>query len=222
MNVDIMISYGGIILTGLKATVELTIYSFVLALAVATVAGVALQSKIAVVRWVTRVYVEVFRGTSVFVQLFAAYFLLPLSGFSLTPMQAGILALGLNAGAYGAEIVRAAIVSIGRDQVEASIALNLSRSQALRHVIFPQALVSMLPSFGNLATEIMKGTALASLISVTELTMQAQMVRSQTGETAFPFTLIFFTYLIVASCILWVVKVVERRYSRGLDTRIKN
>lgn len=215
-NLESTLGYGQFILSGALATIELTVLSCVLALLMAFVAGLALLSRLVWVRAVSRIYVEFFRGTSIFVQLFAAYFVLPLAGISLSPVQAGVLAIGLNGGAYGAEVVRAAVQAIGRDQTEATIALNLSRRQAMWWIILPQAVVVMLPSFGNLAIEIMKSTAVASLVTVSELTFQAQMVRSQTGETAMPFMLIFVTYLVIASVLMGLVRWLERRFSRGM------
>lgn len=216
-NLEATLGYASLVLQGVTATVELTILSCMVALVLAVLSGMGLLSSSGTIRFVSRVYVEFFRGTSVFVQLFAAYFVLPLVGISLTPLQAGVLALGLNGGAYGAEVVRAAIQTIGRDQDEATIALNLTKWQAMRYIIFPQAFLLMLPSFGNLSIEIMKGTAIASLISVSELTFQAQMVRSQSGETALPFTIIFFTYLAIASFLMFSVKFAERKFGRGLS-----
>ena len=96
-------------------------------------------------RWlriINRIYVEFFRGTSIFVQLFWAYFVLPLLGVPLSPLQAGVLALGLNVGAYGAEVVRGAIKSIPREQYEACTALNLTRFQEMRYVILPKQSVA--------------------------------------------------------------------------------
>jgi polar amino acid transport system permease protein len=215
-NLETTLGYGSLVLQGISATVELTLLSCIVAFVMAIASGLGLIFRLRAIRYIARIYVEIFRGTSVFVQLFAAYFVLPLVGISLSPIQAGVLALGLNGGAYGAEVVRAAIETIGRDQNEATIALNLSKWQAMRHIIFPQAFLLMLPSFGNLSIEIMKGTAIASLISVSELTFQAQMVRSQSGETALPFTIIFFAYLVIASFLMFSVKFAERRFGRGM------
>ncbi|WP_201840717.1 ectoine/hydroxyectoine ABC transporter permease subunit EhuC [Microvirga zambiensis] len=213
---DSLVSYAWFILGGAAATLELTVLSCTLGLIVSLIAGLSLLSKKLLVRWAARTYIELFRGTSLFVQLFAAYFVLPLAGIPLSPIQAGVLAIGLNGGAYGAEVVRAAIQAVGNDQREATIALNLTRWQAMRWIIFPQAVPLMLPTFGNLAIETMKATAIASLISVSELTFQAQMVRTQTGGTALPFITILITYLAIASMMMALVRWLERRLSRGL------
>lgn len=211
-----MTEYWWFILQGAGSTISITILSCALALLVSFASGIALLSQQFWIRAISRVYVEVFRGTSVFVQLFVAYYVLPLLGLRLSPIVAGTLALGLNGGAYAAEVVRAAILAVGRDQHEASIAVNLTRWQAMLWIILPQAFVIMLPSFGNIAIEIMKGTAAASLISVSELTFQAQTVRAYTGETAFPFILIFIAYLVIASLIMILVGWLEKRFSRGI------
>ncbi|BCH05375.1 ectoine/hydroxyectoine ABC transporter permease subunit EhuC (plasmid) [Mesorhizobium sp. 131-2-5] len=209
--------YLNLILQGAMVTVQLTVMGGALALVMAFVAGLGRLSRFGAIRWLATAYIEFFRGTSGFVQLFFAYFVLPLVGLTLTPLQAGVLALGLNVGAYGAEVVRGAILSIGREQHEACIALNLGRWQGMRHVILPQALLLMLPTFGNNAIELLKATSVVSLISLSDLTFQAQVVRSQTGSTLMPFTTILVIYFILALLISWGVRSLERRMARGLD-----
>ena len=209
--------YIGLILQGALVTIELTLMGSALALVMAFVAGLGRLSRFFAVRALATTYIEFFRGTSIFVQLFWAYFVLPFAGVTLTPLQAGVLALGLNVGAYGAEVVRSAIQSIGREQYEACVALNLSRWHAMRHVILPQALLIMLPTFGNNAIELLKATAVVSLISLSDLTFQAQVVRAQTGSTLVPFGTILLIYFAIAMVISWSVRGLERRLARGLD-----
>ena len=198
-------------------TIQLTLMGCALALVMAFVAGLGRLSHIAALRWLATVYIEFFRGTSIFVQLFWAYFVLPLLGFDLTSMQAGVLALGLNVGAYGAEAVRGAVQSIGREQFEACVAINLSRYQTMRHVILPQAVILMLPTFGNNAIELLKATAIVSLISLSDMTFQAQVVRAQTGSTLIPFATILVLYFAMAMTISAFMRWLERRLTRGLD-----
>jgi polar amino acid transport system permease protein len=128
-----------------------------------------------------------------------------------------VLALGLNVGAYGAEVVRGAIQAVPREQYEACTALNLTRFQELRHIILPQAFVLMLPTFGNNAIELLKGTAVVSLISLSDLTFQAQVMRAQTGSTAVPFLTILAIYFLFSTVISTAIRGLERRLSRGLD-----
>jgi polar amino acid transport system permease protein len=209
--------YIGLILQGALVTIEITILGCIVALIAAFIAGLGRISRFWPLRWLATAYIEFFRGTSIFVQLFWAYFVLPLLGVPLSPLQAGVLALGLNVGAYGAEVVRGAIKSIPREQYEACTALNLTRFQEMRHVILPQAFVRMLPTFGNNAIELLKGTAVVSLISLSDMTFQAQIVRAQTGSTAIPFLTILLLYFLFSSTISTAIKRLERRLSRGLD-----
>jgi polar amino acid transport system permease protein len=209
--------YLGLILHGAMVTLELTLMGSALAVVMAFLGGMGRLSRFFAVRALATAYIEFFRGTSIFVQLFWAYFVLPVIGVTLTPLQTGVLALGLNVGAYAAEVVRGAIQSIGREQYEACIALNLGRWQGMRHVILPQALLVMLPTFGNNAIELLKATSVVSLISLTDLTFQAQVVRAQTGNTLVPFTTILIIYFIFAFAISWAMRRLERRMARGLD-----
>lgn len=209
--------YLTMILEGAAVTAQLTLLGSALALVVAFIAGLGRLSPLAPLRWLATAYIEFFRGTSIFVQLFWVYFVLPFAGITLSPLLAGVLALGLNVGAYGAEVVRGAILAVPKDQLEASVALNFTRVQRMRHVILPQAFPLMLPTFGNNAIELLKATAVVSLISLTDMTFQAQVVRSQTGSTLFPFATILVLYFLMALAISAVVRGLEHRLTRGLD-----
>jgi polar amino acid transport system permease protein len=205
------------LLDGAAVTVEITALAIVVAAAIAFPVGIARLSRHRPVRLLAGVYVEVFRGTSVLVQMFWFFFALPAFGIRLTPIAAGVLALGLNVGAYGAEIVRGAVKAVPRGQIEAAIALNMRPLVRMRRVVLPQALVAALPPFGNLMIELLKGTALVSLITLSDLTFQAQVLRSSTGRTLAIFSLTLLFYFVMAMAITAVVRLLERRVSRGLD-----
>ena len=213
--------YLGLILDGAWITVQLTVFGCMLALVAAFTAGLGRLAPAFPIRAVATAYIEFFRGTSIFVQLFWAYFVLPLMGIPLTPFQAGVLALGLNVGAYGAEVVRGAIQAIPREQHEACTALNLTAWQKMRHIVIPQAVPLMLPTFGNNAIELLKGTAVVSLISIADMTFNAQVVRAQTGNTLIPFLTILILYFAMSLLISSGMRFLERRMSAGLEgTRI--
>ncbi len=107
--------------------------------------------------------------------------------------------------------------SIGREQYEACIACNLTRFQTMRYIILPQAFLLMLPTFGNNAIELLKGTAIVSLISLGDMTFQAQVVRAQTGSTAVPFVTILILYFLMATVISQTTRRLERRLAEGLE-----
>jgi polar amino acid transport system permease protein len=209
------LGYSILLLKGAVVTIELTILGCGLALIIAFTAGLSRLSGHRSIRTLATVYIEFFRGTSIFVQLFWAFFVLPFLGIRLSPFTAGVVVLGLNVGSYAAEVVRGAFLSIPKEQTEACLALNLNTWQRMRWVIFPQAFVIMLPSFGNNAIETMKGSAVVSLITITDLTFQAQIVRSTTGNTIIPFSIILIIYFIVASAIAKGVRLLERKVRRG-------
>lgn len=199
------------LLEGLAVTLEIMAGAVVLAVPLALVAGVGRLSTMRPVRWLASIYVEVFRGTSALVQLFWFYFVLPLFGVQLPAMLVGIVVLALNAGAYGAEVVRGAIRAVPPGQREAGVALNLTRGQIMRRIVVPQAIPAMLPPAGNLLIELLKNTALVSLITITDLTFRGQLLRSETLRTTEIFTLMLLLYFAVALLITAGVRLLERR-----------
>jgi polar amino acid transport system permease protein len=215
-----MFDHVGLLTAGLVRTIEVGAGAILLSFLLAFVAGLARLSPWWPVRLAARVYVEIFRGTSIMVQLFWLYFVMPRFGLQLPPIAAGVLALGLNGGAYGSEIVRGTLASFPRSQWEASAALNLSPFSALFDVVLPQAIRTMLPPFGNLSIEVMKGTALVSLISVTDLTYAGYQIYSRTYQPAEVFSLTLLMYLGLALCLTLLFRGVERWASRGVDRRL--
>jgi len=206
-----------LMLDGALVTLQLTVAGCAIALIGAFILGLCKLSRYAIIRWAATIYIEFFRGSSIFVQLFWAYFVLPLAGLPMSPMATGILVLGLNVSAYGAEVVRGAIRAVPKEQFEAAIALNFTPYQRMRHVILPQAIVYMLPTFGNNAIELVKATAIVSLISLSDLTFQAQAIRLQTGNTALPFISALLIYFAISVVIYQGVTRLEARLSAGLD-----
>jgi polar amino acid transport system permease protein len=167
------------------------------------------------VRWLAIAYIEVFRGTSALVQLFWLFFVLPHFGITLDPIPVAILALGLNVGAYGAEVVRGAVLAVPRGQYEAAIALNMTPLTRMRRIILPQAIVAMIPPWGNLFIELLKATALVSLITVADLTFRAYQLNQATLQTVQIFLLVLVMYLGIALVITFLMRGLERRVARG-------
>ncbi|GIX27726.1 ectoine/hydroxyectoine ABC transporter permease subunit EhuC [Pelomicrobium sp. G1] len=205
------------LLDGLAVTLRLTAGAALLSVPIALAAGLARLSPWRAVRWPATAYVEVFRGTSALVQLFWFYFVLPLFGLNLPAMAVGILVLALNTGAYGAEVVRGAILAVPRGQREAAAALSFTPWQTLARVVLPQAIPAMLPPAGNLLIELLKNTALVSLITITDLTFRAQTLRSETLQTEMIFSLVLAMYFGAALVITALLRGLEFLASRGLE-----
>ena len=206
-----------VLLDGTLVTVGITVLAGALAAVLAFAAGLARVSRRRTVRALATAYVELFRGVSLLVQLFWLFFVLPFFGIELSPFVTAVVGLGLCNGAYGAEIVRGAIQAIPRPQIEAAVALNFTPLEQMRHVILPQALPSMLPPFGNLAIELLKATALVSLITIQDLAFQALTLRQTTMRTFEPFMVVLVVYFVLAMGVSLGFRRLERTVNLGLD-----
>lgn len=204
------------LLTGAWVTLQITVAGCALAVVMGLIAGLCKLYGARPLRWLAVLYIEVFRGTSALVQLFWLFFVLPHFGVHLSPMAVAIIALGLNVGAYGAEVVRGAIVAVPRGQFEAAIALNMSHLTTMWRIILPQALVRMIPPWGNLFIELLKASALVSLITISDLTFKAYQINQTTFRTVEIFSLVLVMYLGIALIITLSMRMLETRAGAGL------
>ncbi|WP_186386621.1 ectoine/hydroxyectoine ABC transporter permease subunit EhuC [Stappia sp. TSB10P1A] len=212
--------YGDRIFSGTLITMALTVLSALLAVAIAVAAGLMRMAPNMAVRGLATVYIEIFRGTSLLVQLYWIFFVLPLFGITLEKFTAGFVAVGMNLGAYGAELVRGAILSVPKGQWEAALALNMSPAKRMIRVILPQAVLIMLPSWGNLLIELLKGTALVALISVADLMFQVKQINGTTFLSAQTFGTALIIYYVLARFMItpfmrWLERVMMRKMGRA-------
>lgn len=213
-----VLKFTPILIEGTWITIQLTLASAVVALVLSFVIGLARFSKYRTVRWLAVGYLEFFRGTSAIVQMFFMFYVLPLMGVTLSPLAAGVAACGLNLSSYGSEVVRSAVQSVARGQHEAATALNYSTYQKYRYVLVPQAIPVMIPTFGNLLIELLKLTAVASLITISDLTFMAQIIRVQTALTLEPFLVILVIYFVLASVLVGFTNYIGKLFSKGRHT----
>lgn len=165
------------IAAGFVLTAELTVLSGLAGLLVGLVIALGRMSRFAVLRHAARVYIAIFRGTPLLLQVLFVYFALPpLLDVRLDAFPAGVLALGLNAGAYFAEILRAAIESIDRGQMEAARALGMSHRLAMRRIILPQTYRRLIPPIVNELAALSKDTSLVSVIALSEALYVTQRI----------------------------------------------
>lgn len=190
--------------------------SLAVAATLAFSAGLALFAGSPPTKVIAGVYVEVFRGTSLLVQLFWLFYALPLVGFSMPPLLTGILALGLNSGAYGAEVVRGALRSVSHQQHEAAKALNFSRPHTLWRIVLPQSLPEMIPSFSSLAVQNLKDTSLVSMITIVDLTFKAQELRNLTQDTVTVYSMALGIYFMMAMAIVAASRLLEQRIGKAM------
>lgn len=212
--------YGDRIVSGTLVTMLLTVLASVLAMAIALAAGLMRMAPNVLVRGAATVYIEIFRGTSLLVQLYWIFFVLPLFGITLEKFTAGFVAVGMNLGAYGAELVRGAILSVPKGQWEAALALNMSPAKRMVRIILPQAVLIMLPSWGNLLIELLKGTALVALIAVTDLMFQVKQINGTTFLSAEAFGTALIIYYVIARFMItpfmrWLERFMTRKMGRA-------
>ena len=168
------------------------------------------------VRWLAVAYVEVFRGTSALVQLFWLFFVLPQFGVMLEPLTVAVLALGLNVGAYGAEVVRGAILGVHRGQWEAATALNMTRADGAPAHHRAAGVRRMIPPWGNLFIELLKATSLVSLITISDLAFKAQQMNQTTFRPSRSSRSCSSIYLRIARSSPSRMRALEERAARGL------
>lgn len=218
-------AYLPVLWQGAWVTLQLTFWSTILGAILAFAAGLGRMAKSWPVRALSVCYIEIFRGTSLLVQLFWLYFALPVLGeavginLRMPPVVAGVAALSLNIGAYGAEVVRGAVQAVSRNQYEAAHALNFSPRKTLFRIVLPQAIPEMMPPFDNLAVQNLKDTALVSLISLADLAMRAESLRNYTQDSATIYSLVLLMYFGMALMLTALMRLLERSVTRWRPAR---
>ncbi len=158
------------------------------------------------------VYLAIFRGTPVYVQLLIMY-LIVLVAFPDTTVA--ILTFGINSGAYVAEIIRGGLESVDDGQLEAGNSLGLSRFQVMTHIVLPQAVRRALPPFCNEFIALIKETSIVGTIGIVDLTKVAAMITARTYDAFAPYIITAILYLVVVLFLTWLLKLLERRLARS-------
>jgi len=200
------------LLKGLPYTLLISFAGLAIGFVVGIVFGLMRIGPTRWLRWPAVVYVEVFRGTPVLVQVLFIFYGLPtLLGGPINALTAGIAAIALNAGAYISEIVRGGVQSIERGQREAGLSLGLSPPQTFRYIIWPQALRRMIPALGNQGIVSIKDTSLFSVIGVGELVRQGQVYIANTFTALEVYFMIALLYLAITLSLSLALSLLERK-----------
>lgn len=208
-------------LGGVPVTLEITFLAMAVAVPVAVILALGRKSAHVVVRWPSGFVIEFFRGSSALVQLFWAFYVLPLFGISLPPMVCGVLVLGVNEGSYMSEIVRAGLEAVPKGQREAAVALGLPAHYRLFRIILPQALPVMVPPFGNELLTMLKFTALVSLITIQDLSFRASLIGDTLGQSGPIFGLTIVVYFIIALLLGGFMRLLERAVARRTGRHVR-
>lgn len=210
---------------GFKYTLPIAIISFGIGLALALIVALVRINQrrgfFSILRWIASFYVWLFRSTPLLVQLFIVYFGLPYliipgllpNGIKLDPYLAGIITFSLNTGAYCAETVRAALLSVPTGQWEAAYAIGMKRGLALRRIIIPQAVRTALPPLSNSFIGLVKDTSLAASITIIEMFQVSQQIAATNYQPLLMYSLVALIYAFFCTILSWIQGRLERKFS---------
>jgi His/Glu/Gln/Arg/opine family amino acid ABC transporter permease subunit len=204
----------------LALTVALTFVVIALALVLAIPVALLRMSQSLALRTLAGIYVEVIRGTPLLLQLVYIYYVLPSIGINLNPIVAAIVGLTLNYTAYMSEVYRGGILAVPRNQWEAAATIGMTRARAFRRIILPQALKIVTPALGNYFISLFKDTALASVVTVQELTFTGQIISARSYQYFTIYTATAILYLAVGYPSSLFVRWLEKRSRRGYRARM--
>ncbi len=196
--IDLAVEYSRMLAEGLARTMAIASLSFALGMVISLLLTVARYLAPAPLRAPAEAYIDFFRGTPLLVQILLIYFGLPSLGIRLDAFTAAVLAIGLNSGAYQAEIVRTAIKGIPEEQLVVARSMGLGELQVFRYIVFPQALRNALPGLANEYIMLLKESALASVIGVMELTRVGEYMTAATFRALEAYLLVALIYLAVS------------------------
>lgn len=211
IDFNLIIEYLPLLLKGLLVTLQIAAFGCCIGLILGTILALLQTSTISLLRILVTCYIVIIRGTPMLIQIFSAYFLLPQIGIHIPALWTAIIAIGLNSAAYISQIIRSGILSIGVGQMEAAKVLGFSTTDTIRYIVLPQALRTTLPALGNEFVTLIKDSALASLIGVSELTKQANFVKSKTFDAITVYFAVAALYLILTSTVSFLVARLEKR-----------
>ncbi len=197
LNLAIIIEVLPSLLKASLVTIGLAVVSILFALILGFFTALARISKVKLLKAAGTIYVSMFRGTPLLVQIFVIYYGLPQIGIALSPISSGVLALSLNAGAYLSESFRASILAVDKGQMEAAVSMGMTYGQAMRRIILPQSIRIAIPTLSNTYIILIKDTSLVSVITVTELLQMSTLMIAKTFEPL--------TIYLAAAVIYWVI-----------------
>jgi polar amino acid transport system permease protein/cystine transport system permease protein len=203
------------LLLGVEMTIIVTLGGFIVAVLLGMLGAVLRTARVLPARIVGTLYVDVFRAVPVLTQLFIIYFGLAELGVKLDPIPAAIIGFGINGGAYLTEVFRAGIEAVHGGQNEAALAIGMTRWQALRIIILPQAMQVVVPPLGNFAIGLLKDTSVASSVAAPELSFRAHMLVDQTYLSTQIYLTVAVLYLAMSLPLARLVHKTERRLARG-------
>ena len=181
-----------------------------------TILSLGETSDIKFIKYCVAVYVTLFRGTPMLVQILFVFYVLPQFGLLVPPFWAAAFAIGLNSGAYVSQVIRSGINGVSKGQIEAAYTLGLSKIVTMRHIVLPQAFKTAMPSLGNELVTLVKDSSLASVIGVMELTKQGSIIRSRTYDAFSILLAVSIFYLVITGVLSLCIKKLEEKLNKNV------
>lgn len=201
-------------LSGLEATLLISLFAVILGLLIGLLAALGKLSKHKILNWLSALYIDIIRGTPTIVQIAIIYFII----FASVPIDkrlVGVIAFGINSGAYVAEIIRGGILSISKGQSEAGRSLGLTHAQTMIHIVLPQAIKNILPALGNEFIVLVKETAVVGYISKIDLMAAAMTVQSRTYSYIGPLLSVAVMYYIIIKILTLFLNLLEKKLRKS-------
>ncbi|MCX8957803.1 amino acid ABC transporter permease [Erwinia psidii] len=208
-------NYLPFLLKGTEMTIVITLFSLLISTPLGLLFAAGKMSPWKIISWPVSLVINITRGLPMIVVLFYIYFVFPDIGITLTSFQASVIGIAFCFSTYIAEIFRSGIESVDRGQLEAARSMGMSVGKAMRRVILPQAFHVALPPYSNTLVMMLKDSALASTIAVTEMTRQGQLIAASTFDNTTVYTLVAVLYLLLCLPLLAVSKRLEIRRING-------
>ncbi|WP_066874792.1 amino acid ABC transporter permease [Clostridium mediterraneense] len=212
LDFSVLSKYTNYFIEGTKFTIIIALITVLIGTIIGMFLSIMKLSKYKILRIISSIYIECFRGTPILVQLYLVYFAIPVTvGIKFDPMTAGIITLSLNSGAYVAEIIRAGILAVDKGQKEAARSLGMSESKAMYLVVLPQAIKNILPALANEFITIIKESSIASIIGVNEIMYNTDTIRGNTFKAFEPLIVAAAIYFVLTFSLSKLVAYFERR-----------
>ncbi len=199
---------------GLESTLIMAFFGLILGFAIGLIMAFFKLSKVKPLKWIANIYIDVIRGTPTMVQLFIIYFLV-FATVDIDRRVVGIIAFGINSGAYVAEIIRGGILSINKGQVEAGRSLGMTSAQTMRKIVFPQAIKNVFPALGNEFIVLVKETAVIGYIARLDFMAAALKVQSITFSYFVPLLSVAVGYYVIVKILSFILNCIEKRLRRA-------
>ena len=209
------------ILEGLKNTLIIALFAVLIGIIIGTIIAITRNyyentGKLKVLNFLGKIYVNIIRGTPVILQLMIIYYVI-FKTSDISILIVGIIAFGINSGAYVAEIIRAGIDSVSKDQLEGGLALGLNYGKCMRYIVLPQAIKNILPALGNEFITLVKETSVGSMIGIVDLTKASDIIASRTYEYFFPLIIVAIIYLIITLGLTKLVSKMEVKLGKNIS-----